>query len=74
MSYMKNPLHGYFPCYTVVLFQVWPGLMRILRKNIWIVVAAGKASLEDDSTPAQARVIAENNARRNALEEAVGIN
>ena len=43
-------------------------------EGIKVVIAEGKAVLGDDTTPAQAKAIAMNNARRNALEEAVGVN
>jgi len=43
-------------------------------EGIKVVIAEGKAVLGDDRTPAQAKAIAMNNARRNALEEAVGVN
>ncbi|OGW53205.1 MAG: hypothetical protein A2Z60_04590 [Nitrospirae bacterium RIFCSPLOWO2_02_42_7] len=44
------------------------------REGIKIIAAEGKAILGEDSTPAQAKAIALNNARRRALEEAVGVN
>ncbi|HBI24732.1 MAG TPA: hypothetical protein DDX84_11165, partial [Nitrospiraceae bacterium] len=43
-------------------------------EGIKVVIVEGKAVLGDDTTPAQAKAIAMNNARRNALEEAVGVN
>ena len=46
---------------------------KISLNDVRIIVAEGKAILGDDSTPAQARAIALNNARRKALEEAVGV-
>jgi len=45
-----------------------------IAEGIKVVIAEGKAVLGDDTTLAQARAIAMNNTRRNALEEAVGVN
>ncbi|RJR15920.1 MAG: DUF4384 domain-containing protein [Nitrospiraceae bacterium] len=41
--------------------------------NLKIVEAVGEILLGDDTTPAQGRAMARNNARRNALEQAVGV-
>jgi len=41
--------------------------------EVKVVVADGEALLGEDTTPAQARAMARNNARRNALEQAVGV-
>lgn len=43
------------------------------KDGLKIVEAEGEALLGDDTTPAQARAMARNNARRNALEQAVGV-
>src|SRR3990170_1511968 len=43
-------------------------------EDVNVVTAEGKIVLGDDTTPARARAIAMNNARRTALEEAVGVN
>lgn len=44
-----------------------------LAEDVRIVEAEGEAMLGYDTTPAQARAMARNNARRNALEQTVGI-
>src|SRR3989337_1520666 len=43
-------------------------------EEVKVVTAEGKIVLGDDTTPARARAIAMNNARRTALEVAVGVN
>jgi len=43
-------------------------------EEVKVVTAEGKIVLGDDTTPARARAIAMNNARRTALEAAVGVN
>ena len=43
-------------------------------EEVKVVTAEGKIVLGDDTTPAHARAIAMNNARRTALEAAVGVN
>ncbi len=43
-------------------------------EEVKVITAEGKTVLGDDTTPARARAIAMNNARRTALEEAVGLN
>src|SRR3990170_3559481 len=43
-------------------------------EEVKVVTAEGKIVLGDDTTPARARAIAMNNARRTALETAVGVN
>lgn len=43
-------------------------------EEVKVVTAEGRIVLGDDTTPARARAIAMNNARRTALEEAVGVN
>jgi len=43
-------------------------------EEVKVITAEGKIVLGDDTTPARARAIAMNNARRTALEEAVGVN
>ncbi|MBM4136916.1 MAG: DUF4384 domain-containing protein [Nitrospira sp.] len=45
----------------------------VFSENIKIVESVGEAYLGEDTTPAEAKAIALNNARRSALEEAVGI-
>lgn len=45
----------------------------VFSENIKIVESVGEAYLGEDTTPAEAKSIALNNARRSALEEAVGI-
>ncbi|MEK6584470.1 MAG: DUF4384 domain-containing protein, partial [Nitrospirota bacterium] len=51
------------------------GVRAVLAvEEVKVVTAEGKIVLGDDTTPARARAIAMNNARRTALEEAVGVN
>jgi hypothetical protein len=44
-----------------------------IAEELKVVTAEGRAILGDDKTPAEAKAIALNNARRNALETAVGV-
>ncbi len=56
-------------------FLVFSGLIGegIAQESFKTVEATGEASLSDEITPAEAKAVALNNARRHALEQAVGV-
>ncbi|MBI4683316.1 MAG: DUF4384 domain-containing protein [Nitrospirae bacterium] len=60
-------------CTTKALYAVDPGASVTDKDGNKIVEAVGEVLLGDDTTPAQGKAMARNNARRNALEHALGV-
>lgn len=63
----------YFLSAALMLFLFMPVYAIADKANIQIIEKEGEAVLGDDSTPAQARALALNNARRAAIEQVSGV-
>jgi len=66
-------MRSFFPAIGALLLLFWLREQAFSLENLKTVQAQGEAYLSEETTPSEAKAVALNNARRQALEQAVGV-